>query len=77
VDVEEKKLLKDTSVLAFWGYLCLQRDGYKPPLPAFQIGKSLVGKFRRGKACRDVPNEAESNKSTKTIRSHGQYKIQS
>jgi hypothetical protein len=51
--------------------------GYKPPPPAFQIGKALVGKVSARQPCRDVPNETESDKSTKTIRLHGQYKIQS
>jgi hypothetical protein len=39
--------------------------GYKPPPPAFQIGKALVGKISARQNCCDVPNEAESDKSPK------------
>jgi hypothetical protein len=38
--------------------------GYKPPLPAFQIGKAVVGKVSaRQNICRDVLNEAENNET--------------
>jgi hypothetical protein len=36
-----------------------------------------LASFRQGKTCHDVLNEVESDKSTKTISLHGQYKIQS
>ena len=52
--------------------------GYKPPPPAFQIGKAVVGKVSARQICRDVPNEAESAKSMlQNDKLHSQYKVKS
>jgi hypothetical protein len=41
-----------------------------------KLGKRWSASFRQGKTCRDVPNEAESDQSTKTTSLHSQHKIQ-